>query len=263
VHKLDPVSGVASLGGKNGLTAIRFAGLKATAGAPTTGTWAAGDAVQDSVGAWWLCTASGEPGTWTTGALPATGGTISGHLAVTGNALGEDTPAAHGIAAWCYDPALAVNSTQLTAGTLYLVRVNIAAAVNVTKLYWWVGNQGSSPVSGQNEVGLYDSNGTLLAAANVDAAISTAGLKTTTIASQALAAGAFYWVGLVFNASVPPTLTRGSGWTGVGAAANLGLTAATSRFATNGASRTALPASITPGANVGTDFAGPWAAVGA
>lgn len=263
VHKLDPATGVASLGGKNGLAPIRVAGVKATAGAPTTGAWTTGDAVQDSAGVWWLCTASGTPGTWTTGALPATGGTISGSLAVTGNALGLDTPAAHGVAAWCYDPALAVNSTQLTNGTLYLVRVDIAAAVNVTKIYWWVGNSGSSPVSGQNQVGLYDSSGTLLASANVDADISSAALKTATISSQALSAGSFYWVGMLFNASVPPTLTRASGWTGVNVAANLGLSAATSRFATNGTGRTALPASITPGSNSGTDIAGPWAAVAA
>lgn len=198
-----------------------------------------------------------------TGALPATGGTISGSLAVTGHALGMDTPAAHGAVAWCYDPALAVNSSQLSNGVLYLIRVNIAAAVNVTKIYWWVGNSGSGPVAGQNQAGLYDSAGTLLASATVDADISSATLKTTTISSQALSAGSYCWVGLLFNASVSPTLTRGSGWTGVDTAANLGLTAATLRFATNGTGLTALPASITPASNVGTEFAGPWAAVGA
>lgn len=48
----------------------------------------------------------------------------------------------------------------------------------------------------------------------------------------------------------------------MGTAVNLGLTAATFRFAMNGTGRTALPASITPSANTATDFAGPWAAVG-
>ncbi|MGY0065120.1 hypothetical protein ACWY4P_54030 (plasmid) [Streptomyces sp. LZ34] len=198
-----------------------------------------------------------------TGVLYKAGGTVSGNLAVTGNALGQDTPAAHGVAAWCYDPALAVNSTQVNNGTLYLTRVNIAANVNATRIYWWAGNQGSSPVAGQNHVGLYRSDGTLMAATSIDAAVSSAGLKTSVVASQLLTAGAFYWVGLLFNASATPTLTRGSGWTGVDAAANLGLTAATYRFATNGTGRTALPSLITPGSNVGTDFAGPWVAVGA
>lgn len=188
---------------------------------------------------------------------------VDGTLAVTGNALGQATPSAHGIAAWCYDPALAVNSTQLSGGVLYLTRINIAANVNVTKIYWWVGGEGFGPVAGQNEVGLYNSSGTLLASANVDSAISSATLKATTISSQSLTAGAFYWVGMVFNASSPPTLTRGSGWTGVDTASNLGLTASAYRFAKNGTGRTALPSSITPGSNTGTDFAGPWAAVGA
>ena len=197
-----------------------------------------------------------------TGAFPATGGTISGNLMVTGYAMGQDTPSAHSISAWCYDPALAVNSTQVSNGVLYLTRVNIAAAVNVTKLYWWIGNQGTGPVAGQNQAGLYDSSGTLLASANIDSVISSAGLKTTTITSQALSAGSFYWVGLLFNASGTPTLTRGSGWTGVEAAANVGLTAATFRFALNGSSRTTLPSTITPASNTGTDFAGPWVGVG-
>jgi hypothetical protein len=198
-----------------------------------------------------------------TGALQASGGTISGNLAITGNALGADSPAGHGVAAWCYDPALAVNSTQLTAGTVYLVRVNIAAAVTVTKIYWWVANTGSGATTNQNLAGLYDSAGTLLASVNVDTSFSTATLKTTTIAATALSAGAFYWVGLLFNASVTPTLARASGWTGVEAAANLGLAASAYRFAKNGTGRTALPSPLVPASNVGTDFAGPWVAVGA
>lgn len=65
VHRLDPATGVASLGGKNGLTAIKLAGFKNSAGAPASGTWNAGDVVLASNGAWHLCTAGGEPGTWT------------------------------------------------------------------------------------------------------------------------------------------------------------------------------------------------------
>lgn len=195
-------------------------------------------------------------------ALPSSGGTISGNLAVTGHALGQDFPAAHGVASWAYDPALAVNSTQLTGGTLYLVRVNIAAAVNVTKIYWWVANTGSGAVTNQNWVGLYDSSGSLLASVNVDSGFSSATLKTTAITSTALAAGAWYWVALLFNASVTPTLARASGWTGVDAAANLNLPASAYRFARNGTGLTTLPSSIVPASNTGTDFAGPWVAVG-
>ncbi|WP_416975658.1 hypothetical protein [Streptomyces sp. 4F14] len=65
VHTLDPTTGIAGLGAKNGLTNIRVAGLKDTPGAPAVGAWAAGDAVLDSAGAWHLCTAGGSPGSWT------------------------------------------------------------------------------------------------------------------------------------------------------------------------------------------------------
>lgn len=65
VHTLEPTTGIAALGGKNGLTPIRLAGFKDSAGAPGAGTWATGDVVLDSAGAWHLCTAGGEPGTWT------------------------------------------------------------------------------------------------------------------------------------------------------------------------------------------------------
>lgn len=65
------LGGVTAAGSKNGLAGIRLAGFKASAGAPTSGTWAVGDTVLDSAGAWWLCTAGGTPGTWLT---PASGG---------------------------------------------------------------------------------------------------------------------------------------------------------------------------------------------
>lgn len=65
VHALDPNTGIGEIGGKNSLAAIRFAGFKATSGAPSTDTWIAGDLVLDSDGAWHLCTVGGTPGTWT------------------------------------------------------------------------------------------------------------------------------------------------------------------------------------------------------
>jgi hypothetical protein len=65
VHTLDPTTGVASVGGKNGLSNIRLAGFKNSSGAPAAGTWEAGDIVLDSAGAWHLCTEAGTPGTWT------------------------------------------------------------------------------------------------------------------------------------------------------------------------------------------------------
>jgi hypothetical protein len=65
VADLDATTGVAAVGAKNGLANIRLCGYKATGGAPSTGTWAAGDVVIDSAGVWHLCSAGGTPGTWT------------------------------------------------------------------------------------------------------------------------------------------------------------------------------------------------------
>ena len=64
-HVIEDNTGIAAWGSKNGLTNIRLAGFKNSAGAPTTQAWLAGDVVLDSAGAWHLCTASGTPGTWT------------------------------------------------------------------------------------------------------------------------------------------------------------------------------------------------------
>jgi hypothetical protein len=64
IHDIDPSTGVAALGAKNGLTNLRFCGYKSTSGAPTTGTWAVGDLILDSTKTWRLCSVAGTPGTW-------------------------------------------------------------------------------------------------------------------------------------------------------------------------------------------------------
>jgi hypothetical protein len=183
------------------------------------------------------------------------------NLNVTSNALGEVTPSTNALIAWTHDPVLAYNSTLLTNGTVYLSAVYAQRAVSVTKLHWWVTTAGATPTAGQNEVGLYNSSGTRLAATNVDADISSTGMKSTTITSQALTAGSFYWVAMVFNAATAPTVARSTAATQLSSAVNLNLTAATFRFATNGTSQTALPSSITPSSNTAPTFGGPWVAV--
>lgn len=64
--------GVQAGGNHNGLSAFTFRGQKTGAGAPTSGTWVAGDVVLDAAGFFWLCSASGTPGTWVGG--PGSGG---------------------------------------------------------------------------------------------------------------------------------------------------------------------------------------------
>jgi hypothetical protein len=187
---------------------------------------------------------------------------VTGSLTVAGNALGETLPANHSAVAWAFDPAVNYNTQLLTNGTVYLTGLFIPRAVSVTKIYWWITSVAVTPTAGQSEVGLYSSAGTKLASANVDADLTSTGLKTTTISSQSLTAGSFVWVGAVYNAATAPTVARGPSVTGIGTVGNLGLTAATYRFATNGTAQTSLPSSITPASNSAAAFAGPWAAIG-
>lgn len=187
----------------------------------------------------------------------------AGTLHSSVGAMGQVQPVNQGVAGWTYDPALALNSSLLTNGTVYLSKVHISEDVTATKLYWWVATAGVTPTAGQNEVGLYSSAGVKLASANVDGDVSSTGLKTTTITGQNLTAGSFYWVAMVFNAATAPAVSRATGNAGLATAVNLGLTASTYRFATNGTGATALASSITPGSNTAGGFAGPWAAVGA
>ncbi|MGA5435475.1 hypothetical protein ACPCIZ_12875 [Streptomyces cellulosae] len=180
---------------------------------------------------------------------------------VFGNALGQATPANHNLVAWSYDPAAAATNFSPTSGTVYLTAVYIPRDVAVTKLYWHVVTAGVTPTAGQNEVGIYSSTGTKLASANVDADITSSGTKATTISSQNLTAGGMYWVAFVFNAATPPAIARGTGVTSTSTLANVGLTAATYRYAINGTSATALPTSITPASNAPNTVT-PWVAVG-
>lgn len=75
-HSLDVVGSI-NTRGINSINGLNFCGRNTTTGHPTTGTWAAGDAVMDSVGVWWICTSAGTPGTWVTGPPSANGGAAS------------------------------------------------------------------------------------------------------------------------------------------------------------------------------------------
>lgn len=207
------------------------------------------------------------PQTWTDGAgggTPVNATRLTAMETGIGAAAntGGNSPAAHGISAWSYDPVGAVNSSIPTLGTVYLTKIVNPPADTITKIYWHVNVVGVTATAGQNFVGLYDSSGTRLATTGVDADVTaTAGLRTTTISGQLLTPGAFYWVGMVFNAATGPTLARAvSGSPGV-LSAHVGLTAATYRFATSSTSQTSLPTSITPSSNAAANFQ-LWVAVG-
>jgi hypothetical protein len=171
------------------------------------------------------------------------------------------TPQDSGLISWSSDPTYPNANTVLTNGTIYLTRVQVRAAATLNNIYWWVGAAAVTATSGQNFVGVYDSTGTRVATTGVDANITSTGMKTTAVTPVGLTTG-FYWVAMVFNAGTAPGLTRGTSATGVSAATNVGLAAATLRYATNATAQTSLPTSITPASNTATAFAGPWVAIG-
>lgn len=87
---LSALKGVSAGGNHNALTPAMFRGRSASTGAPTAGVWLAGDVVLDAAGQWWLCTVSGEPGTWVGGG--GGGGSNeagpSAYVALTANTAG-------------------------------------------------------------------------------------------------------------------------------------------------------------------------------
>lgn len=186
----------------------------------------------------------------------------AGSIYTATGAFGEHLPVNHGFAGWAYDPVIATTGSLLTNGTVYLTKIHIPDDAAITKVHWWVTTVGATATAGQNWVGLYSSAGTRLATTGVDAAITSTGLKSTTIDTVNVTAGSFVWAAMVFNAGTAPTLARATGNAGLATAVNAGLTSGTYRFATNGTSQTSLPTSITPGNNTAGGFAGPWAAVG-
>lgn len=179
-------------------------------------------------------------------------------------ALPDDgfTPADCGFLAWNYDLGLAASATTPTTNVVNLIRINIRQAISVTNVNLAVSAAGSGLTSGQNFTGLYNSAGTLIGtSADQTTPWGTSGPKTAALTGGpfALAAGTFVWVAVVSNTGTStPNFFRTV--SGVASAINIGFTAATARFATNGTATTALASSITPGSNALAGV-GYWAAL--
>jgi hypothetical protein len=169
--------------------------------------------------------------------------TVSGIITTGGRLVDADMVAAdHGMETWTHDPYYAASSVIAVNGRVYAVKLPIRRNVTVDTIWWSISTAGATPTAGQNEIGLYSSDGVKLQSANIDAAISSSGAKSTAITAQALSAG-FVWVLFLFNAATPPTLIRGSSFEGT---PNLNLPATALRAAVVSSGATALPASFAP-----------------
>lgn len=154
----------------------------------------------------------------------------------------------HGLLAWNYDWAAATNTNATTAGTLYLMRVNIRVSFTWTNVWFAVQAAGSGTSTG-TFTGLYSSAGSLLSgSSDMVASLTSTGVKSVALTTpQSVSAGTFVWVAILTNLSVTqPTLQRSTNNVNV---PNINLSAATARFTTNGTLLTSLPGSITPSSN--------------
>ena len=193
------IPGSAHIGTKNNNPSIILAARLTTPGAPTSGAWLLNETVQDSNGAFWMCTVAGTPGTWVASA-PAGGGGSSVDPAL----------AFHGLKAWTMPIKSATyTSGPLSSGYFYSFAFYMPAADNVTAIYLYMASGGSGLVAGQNFCAIYNpaDNSRLAVTADQSTAWTSEGVKKMTIPSTALAVG-WYDVALICNATTRPSFAR-------------------------------------------------------
>ncbi len=176
----------------------------------------------------------------------AGGGTTVANANLIRTGFGPD-PQFHGIKGWTYDPGtLNSNGRTFSAGILALVAVPIPVTATITSVNTYVIVGGATLTAGQNLVGLYSSSGTLLTGSpDQTTAWASAGpnvIALTTPQSVTGGPSVFVWVGFLFNGTTGPQIICNGGST---ASANIGLSAANTRFGHYGTAQTALP-TITP-----------------
>ena len=230
IHALDATTGVAELGARNSLARVRVSGRRATAGPPTTEAWDEGDTVQDVTGAWWLCTAGGTPGTWTS---PTSVG-------------GAWTPADQGLTSWSMDPASCTGAgTTLSAGFIYAVKLLLRQATTLNRVHAVLGTAGSGLTAGQCLAGYYDTAGNRIGiTADQSTVWNSAGNKAMALVTPvAVGAGAVY-AAFLFNGTTSPSFAAGSTHGATFTPGNAALSAGAYRFCRSAAGQTSLPTTV-------------------
>lgn len=188
------------------------------------------------------------------------GGDIYAHTrAVIGN---HWQPEDHRLISWAYDVATISNSSAITPGVAYFVKLPIRYVATISNIWFDItATPGSGSVTpGQNFFGLYKANAagttaSLLTSASADTALATTGTRPVSITPQVVTPG---YVFACIMAHFTGTLSLGRN-TGGPATGNINLPASGYRFFQN-TTGTSLPTSITLASNV-TPAADFWAAV--
>jgi hypothetical protein len=158
-------------------------------------------------------------------------------------------PPDHGLIAWSFDPAQAVNtaSTVLQSGVETQVKIRLTAPATPASVLLSIATAGAGLTAGQSFVGLRNAAGVLLGvSADQSGQFATTGNKTIAITpasgqSLTLLPPGWYYVVVLAVGTTMPTLLRSASQ----AVVNIGLAAGGFRFATLGAGLTALPATPT------------------
>jgi len=149
----------------------------------------------------------------------------------------------HGLIAWPYDPSLAASSSVLaTAGTVYVIKMHLAAAASITNIVTQVNTAGATLTAGQCFAGVYQGGTLLGTTADQAPGWASTGVKTMPLAGGPFAAAAGdVYVAFFFNGTTGPTLPRSNG----NALINVGLAASGARYATADTARTtSLPGTL-------------------
>lgn len=154
----------------------------------------------------------------------------------------------HSLLAWAYDPRGAANSTALTSGTVYLIKVQVTASGQTSNgMVVHVPSAGVTLTAGQNFVGLYDAAGTRVAvSADQTAAWGSNGFKTIAWTAPVAVTPGFYYIAILTNGATGISIAREANLDAT--LVNINLTPATLRWSAGGTGLTgltSLPASIT------------------
>ncbi len=151
----------------------------------------------------------------------------------------------YGFITWAFDPAnLGTAATALAvAGTMYVIKLHMPVATNVTNIITSMVAAGSGLTSGQCFAALYQGGSLLGVTADQSGVWNTSGNKTMAIAGGAVAvAVGDVYVGMWFNGTTGPAPPRGVGGEAV---VNFGFAASAARFATaNTGLTTTAPGSL-------------------